>query len=186
MMRMSRGIAATVVVLLMAGQAEAQVGLGPFRASATGRLGASTGAGLNEGVFTGSASIAVLESEGAGAEFDAGFQNGDDAGLRAKAQTYMLNFMWRYPKGSLRPYFVAGGGAMRVQGCRRCGSSATFTDFAFGGGGGAQYFVVPMLAVSGDVRYLTTLNRSPLPARNDGYGFWRISAGVSLLWDMLP
>jgi hypothetical protein len=179
---------AWALALLAASPARAQLSLSPLTGVGTIHLGATTGDDIGKTSFTLGGSVAVVEESGWGAEMDFGYADGDYARTgRADVQSYMLNLIGIWPKGSLRPFLVAGLGGLRVHACGAdCAEAATWLDWGWNAGGGAHYFVNNYLGLRGDVRYFSALDDHPDPARPDDFGFWRVSAGVSLLWNTSP
>jgi opacity protein-like surface antigen len=176
------------LVMLVAGEARAQLSMRPLNGAATVHVGTTVGDDVSGARFTLGGSVSVVESTGWGAEFDFGFVNGDDNGTadRANLQTFTLNLIGIWPTGRFRPFFIAGAGGMRLDGCTVGCTESKWTDWALTTGGGVQYLVNPMMALRGDVRFFTGLQDHSDPTKPDDFDFWRISAGVALLWNVVP
>ena len=174
-------------VLLAPAPARAQMSMGAFRGQATGHIGTALGNGEAGDALSVGASVAVLESSGWGAEFDFGYANsGDDPGDGLDAQSYMLNVIGVWPTGRLRPFGLAGVGAIRARTCvARCASTETWTDLGFTGGGGLQYRFNDIFGVNADARYFTALADYP-DATRAGLSYWRIAVGATFLWAIAP
>ena len=190
MIRTARvGLMGVIAVLLVAGEAGAQLSMAPLGGAATMHLGSTTGGDVSGGTFTLGGSIAVVEKDGWGAEFDYGYANGDDDGRldRANLQTFMLNLHYIWPRGRLRPFFSAGAGGMRARGCVvGCPQEVDWTDWAASGGAGAFYRFNDIVGARGDVRYFRSLQDHPDPSRPESFDFWRISGGISVFWNVVP
>jgi opacity protein-like surface antigen len=188
MIRIGRAGFVMVLVLLAAGEARAQLSMRPLTGAATVHVGSTTGGNVSGARFTLGGSVSVVESTGWGAEFDFGFANGDDNGTidHVNLQTFTLNLIGIWPTGRLRPFFIAGAGGMRIDGCAVGCSDSTWTDWALTTGGGAQFMLNPIVALRGDVRFFTGLQDHSDPTRPDDYDFWRISFGVAMLWNVVP
>jgi opacity protein-like surface antigen len=174
-------------MLLTASPAAAQLSLGAFSGQATAHIGAALGNDEAGNALALGGSLAVLEQSGWGAEFDFGYANsGDDPDDGLTAQSYMVNLIGAWPTGSLRPFGVAGAGAIRARTCvAGCASSETWTDWGLSGGGGVQYLINDTAAVRADVRYVRAIGDHPDPTRS-GLSFWRIGVGATLLWAIAP
>jgi hypothetical protein len=169
--------------------AAAQTTRAPFTGIGTLNLGGAGGGDRPAGSFAVGGSIAVDEITGWGAELDFGFVDGAEGGAdaRAQVQSYLLNLHYSWPEGRIRPFAIAGMGALRVQRCGvECTAPINFWDWAYSAGAGARYVVNNWLGVGGDVRYFSTLTAHPDPARQGRYGFWRVAGGVSLYWEIVP
>lgn len=168
---------------LVPASALAQPRLQPFTGVATVHLGTTAGGEAGASASIGG-SVAVVESNGWGVEVDVGHGFGDDdrAG-RAAVQSYMVNFTGIRPRGRLRPFFVAGAGALRARTCSvDCTRTLSWSDWGYSAGAGAHYLFDNWMAIRADVRYFGTLADHPDPARTNGFGFWRVAAGISVLW----
>jgi opacity protein-like surface antigen len=185
--RAGRCVLMACAVWLAPAPASAQMSMGAFSGQATGHLGAAIGNDEAGSALSVGASVAVLESSGWGAEFDFGYANsGDEPGDGLDAQSYMVNVIGVWPKGNLRPFGVAGVGAIRARTCvAGCTTTEGWTDFGFSGGGGLQYQLSDTFGVRGDVRYFTALGDYPDPSRAS-LSYWRIAVGVTYLWVIAP
>ena len=185
--RTSVWLLAAAALLLAPAAARAQMTMGAFSAQATAHLGAALGNGDAGNALSVGGSVAVLEQSGWGAEFDFGYaDSGNDPGDGLDAQSYMVNVIGAWPKGRLRPFGVAGAGAIRARTCvAGCTASQTWTDFGFTGGGGLQYPFNDVFGVRGEARYFTALGDHPDPLRQS-LSYWRIAVGVSYLWSIAP
>jgi opacity protein-like surface antigen len=177
-----------VGLLLVVADARAQMSMGPFSGVLTGHLGSTTGADVSGGRFTLGASVSVVEPDGWGAEADFGYAQGDDPRLSdSDVQTFMMNLIGQWPSGKFRPFFVAGVGGMRAHGCNiGCTQTLSWTDWGLNAGAGVLYRVNAAVGLRGDARYFTSIQDHPDPARPDDFDFWRISVGVSFLWNIVP
>lgn len=164
--------------------AAAQPGLDAISGQATGHIGVASGTDGRGSTLSLGASVAVVDTSGWGAEVDFGYaddDNGRSGGL--DVQSYMVNVIGMWPKGRVRPYIVGGGGVLRARTCTPgCAGTLAWTDWGLSAGGGVQYLLNAATAFRGDVRYLTAPGDHPDPARNDGFGFWRVSVGATFLW----
>ena len=173
MMRLVTIVAAAVLLLAASRPAAAQISLGPIVGAATAHIGSAIGTGTddNGSSFSVGGSVAVVESTGWGAEFDAGFANDDDGrsgGL--DVQSYMFNLIGVWPKGQLRPFGTVGGGVLHANTCGNgCTTPSAWTDWGLSGGGGAFYFFNELFGLRGEARYFSTAGRE------NGIGFWRIT-----------
>jgi len=178
MMRLLTIAATTVLLLAAARPAAAQISLGPIVGAATAHIGTAIGTDDRGSTLSVGGSMAVVESTGWGAEFDAGFANDDDGrtgGL--DVQSYMMSVIGVWPKGKLRPFGTFGAGVLHAHTCENgCANTTTWTDWGLSGGGGAFYFLNETFGVRGDVRYFSTAGRE------NGVGFWRITIGATFLW----
>lgn len=169
------------LLLGSAAAAQAQLNLGPIVGAATAHIGTATGTDGQGTTLSGGLSVAVVESGGWGAEFDANFTGGEAKTGGLSAQSYLLGVTGVWPKGQLRPFVALGGGAIRATTCSGgCPTTSTWTDWAIGGGGGVHYFLNPTFGLRGDVRYFATVGDHPDPARS--LQFWRVSFGGTFLW----
>jgi hypothetical protein len=176
-------MAACATALLCASPhlASAQIGLGPIVGAATAHVGGASGTDGQGTTLATGFSVAVVEEGGWGAEFDAGFAFGDGRTGGLEGQSYIMSVAAVWPKGRLRPFGVAGAGALRARTCSAgCASSSVWTDWAAAGGGGLYYIVNETFGVRGDVRYLSTVGNHPDPARS--VQFWRFGVGATFIW----
>jgi opacity protein-like surface antigen len=180
-------VLAAVAVLLAATPAWAQLTMGAFRGLATGHIGSSLGTDDAGNALSVGASVAVIEESGWGAEIDFGHADSGDAPREGlAAQSYMLNVIGVRPTGRLRPFGVAGVGAIHAQTCvAGCSETATWTDFGFTGGGGLHYIFSDAFGLRADARYFTALGDHPDPVRQN-LSYWRIAVGATFLWAVAP
>ena len=178
MMRLVTVIAAAVVLLAAPRPAAAQISLGPIVGAATAHIGPAIGTDDRGTSLSVGGSVAVVESTGWGAEFEAGFANNDDGrtgGL--DVQSYMFGLIGVWPSGRLRPFGTFSGGVIRAHTCDNgCTTPSSWTDWGLSGGGGAYYFFNELVGLRGEARYFSTVGRE------NGVGFWRITVGATILW----
>jgi hypothetical protein len=178
-----------LIVLQWAAGAEAQSrAMGSFQGVFTPHLGVTFGGDVTETRITPGASVAVHEQDGWGAELD--FGRASDAGvspLVLDLTTYMVSASWMRPIGSIRPFAVGGVGVMQVTGCTSpCTRAATTYDLGWTAGGGVMARINDWVGVRGDARFFfASANHFDL-GRPDNLDFWRVSAGVTLMWTILP
>lgn len=178
---------AITVALALPASANAQLSMKPLTGLATMHVGGTAGGNVGASPSAGG-SVAVVEDDGLGAEFDFGYGAGNDARLGpGSVQSYMLNFTGVWPSGTIRPYFVIGTGALHVRGCSvGCASTIAWTDWGWNTGAGAYVVMNEWLAFRGDVRYLAVVGEHPDPARPRDFDFWRVSAGATFVWGISP
>lgn len=188
---MSR-VSCLVVVMCAAsfalpGNAAAQLSVRPLTGLATAHVGGTAGGDVGGSPSVG-VSVGVVEAGGLGAEIDFGYGAGSESRLGPGAvQSYMVNFHGMWPTGRIRPFGVAGGGAMHVSGCNvGCTRTISWTDWGWNLGGGAYLVMNEWLAFRGDVRYLAQLRDHPDPERPRNFDFWRVSVGATFLWGIAP
>lgn len=169
-------------------RAEAQLSMGAFRGYLTGQAGLALGADVSDPVFAPGVAVSVQEENGWGAEFDFGYSAEATAGRQVlDLATYMFNGNWIQPRGRVRPFASVGAGVIHADGCNApCGRPAKTYDLGINGGGGAIYTITDWVAVRGDVRYFRTLADHPDLNRASKFSFWRVSAGVTMLWAIVP
>lgn len=184
-LRMFFAIAALVGVT--AGEASAQA-MSSFKGYFTGHVGGVTAGDVTDGVTSLGASVSVQEGSGWGAELD--FGHAGDVGAEGQVldvNTYLVNAAWVSPAGRIRPFGVGGFGVMQVDGCGApCSRSATTYDLGLSIGGGVYAVLNDWAAVRGDARYLWTSADHPDLGRPDGLKFWRVTAGFTFMWAVLP
>lgn len=176
------------LVAAAATRADAQTGRGTYNGFLTGQLGVTSGGDVPASVITPSVSVAVQEDSGWGAELDLGYANGAPSTSRElDLATYMVNAIWQWPSGEVRPYGVAGAGAIQVHGCFSfCTQIATVYDLGLNVGGGALYVLNDAVGVRGDARYFWAPGDKTGTTRPGNYGFWRASVGVTFMWTLTP
>jgi hypothetical protein len=175
--------AALIGCLLLgaAGPAAAQINLGPIVGAATAHIGTASGSDGRGTTISGGLTLAVVESGGWGAEFDANFTGGDSRAGGLSAQSYLIGVTGVWPKGQWRPFVSLGLGAIHATTCSgTCPATTTWTDWAAGGGGGVHYLLNPTFGLRGDVRYIGAIGGYSDPARS--LQFWRVSFGGTFLW----
>lgn len=174
------------LVAVAAGSAEAQTG--SYTGFVTGQLGLTTAGDMPATVFTPSLSMAVQDDSGWGAEIDFGYANGAPSTSRElDLATYMVNALWQARSGLVRPYALAGAGAIQVHGCFTfCTRLDTVYDLGVNVGGGALYAVNDIVGFRGDLRYFLAPGDKTGTTRPGNYGFWRASVGVTFMWALTP
>ena len=174
-----------VIAVLMAAAAQAQSrSMGSFQGSFTPHLGITAGGDVSDGRLTPGLSVAVHEQDGWGAELDFGRAADATAGsLVLDLTTYMVNASWVRPTGSIRPFGVGGFGVIQVTGCTSpCNRPATTYDLGWTAGGGVMARMNDWVGVRGDVRFFFASADHFDLGRPDNVDFWRVSAGVTLMW----
>jgi hypothetical protein len=161
----------------------------PFTAHLTGHLGAVSQGDIRDWTVTPGASIAVVDQNGIGAEFDLAHGGDFDTTLFADSSitTAMLNFVALYPQGRIRPFVIAGAGLMRVRVAYSAEESSTgSTDIAWSAGGGVLYMLNDAFGIRGDVRYFRHFSRQDdIPLGDNGIlDFVRTSFGLTYTWPL--
>jgi opacity protein-like surface antigen len=176
------------LVAMAAGRAEGQTGRGTYSGFFTGQVGITAGGDLPASVVTPSVSVSVQEVSGWGAELDLGYANGaPSTSGELDLATYMVNAIWQSPSGMVRPYGLGGVGAIQVRGCFTfCTQIATVTDLGVTVGGGALYVLNDVVGFRGDLRYFWAPGDKTGTTRPGNYAFWRVSAGVTFMWSLVP
>jgi opacity protein-like surface antigen len=174
-----------VAVLSCAAAAEAQPST--FTGSITAHIGAAHRGDVRGKAWTPGASMAVIDSNGIGAELDVAHTRDFDEVLFAESAvtSLMLNVIGMYPHPSIQPFVNAGAGVMRTRAAVFQGQTPTSrTDVAFSVGGGLQFMFNELIGVRGDMRYFRYFQRhTDLPMLDNGFfDFWRSSVGVTLAW----
>src|SRR5689334_17504062 len=129
---MKRIVVFTAMVLAgSAADARAQMTMGSFKGYLTGHVGGISGGDLSDSRLTAGASVSVNEQNGWGAELDFGHASDAQAGrLVLDINSYMVNGSWIRAKGMIRPFAIAGGGVMQIDGCNSpCTRAAQTYDF---------------------------------------------------------
>ena len=107
--------------------------------------------------------------------------------LELDLTTYMVSATWMSPVGAIRPYGLAGGGVMHVNGCTSpCNRAANTYDLGWTAGGGVLARLNDYVGVRGDVRYFFSPADHFDLGRPDNVNFWRVSMGVTLMWAVVP
>jgi hypothetical protein len=188
-MTIIRSIAAMAFLLTTASAAPAQTrAMGTCGGFFTPFLGATAGGAVTQARMTFGASVSVQEQDGWGAELDFAHAGNTEAGRQVlDLTTYMVNASWVKPDGLIRPFGVAGGGVMQINGCDApCTRAATTYDFGLSAGGGVLAVLNDTIGVRGDVRYFFASADHVDLRRPDNFSFWRVSVGVTLMWAILP
>ena len=99
----------------------------------------------------------------------------------------MVNAIWAKPSGFVRPFGIAGGGLLQVNGCgSQCDRSARTYDFGLNVGGGAFAELNDFFAVRADVRYFFSSADHADLNRPANMNFWRLSFGGTFMWSIAP
>lgn len=173
-----------VIGVLCASVAEAQQT--SFTGLASVSLGATTGGDVRERALSPSASLAVVEANGLGAELELGHtlefagSGFADSGLT----TLMLNVIGMWPHPVVRPFASAGAGLLRGRASIDEGQPIfSRTEAGVNAGGGLVLIFNDAIGVRGDVRYFRSFERQTgVPLDNGFAGFWRTSLGVVFSW----
>jgi opacity protein-like surface antigen len=187
-MKITRVIATMALVLAGVSTAQAQNNMGSFGGFFTPFVGVAGGGEVTQTNMLFGASVSVQEQDGWGAELDFAHANDTEAGHQElDITTYMVNASWIKPAGIIRPFGMAGGGVLQIDGCDApCALSARTYDFGLTAGGGVLAALNDTVGVRGDVRYFFTAADHLDLGRPDNFGFWRVSIGVTLMWAILP
>jgi opacity protein-like surface antigen len=180
---------AIVLLAAFASTADAQSrAMGSFGGFFTPFLGAVSGGEVTQANMTFGASVSVQEQDGWGAELDFAHAGNTEAGRQElDLTTYMVNASWIRPIGFIRPFGIAGGGIMQIDGCDApCTRAARTYDFGVTAGGGVMAVLNEAVGVRGDVRYFFSAADHIDLRRPDNFAFWRVSIGVTLMWAILP
>lgn len=176
------------LLAMSATDARAQMTMGSFRGYLTGHVGLAAAGDVSDPNGMLGASVSVQEQTGWGAELDFGHASDAVSGVQVlDLTTYFVNGAWIKPVGFVRPFFLAGAGVMQIDGCDApCNRPATTYDFGLGVGGGAFVVVNDTIGLRGDARYFWSGASHHDLRRPDGFSFWRISAGVTFMWVVVP
>ncbi len=187
-MRLTYWFAAIAIVIAGSSPAGAQSrAMGTFGGFFTPFIAVTSGGETTDPARTFGASVAVQEQSGWGAEFDFGHAGDVEAGnLIVDATTYMFNASWVRPEGMIRPFGVAGGGIMQLEGCGFCNRPSRTYDLGWTAGAGVMALLNETVGVRGDARYFFSSNDHADLQRPDNFSFWRVSVGVTLMWVMMP
>ena len=187
-MTITRSIAALALVLAGVSTAHAQNLMGSFGGFFTPFVGAAAGGEVTQAKMLFGASVSVQEQDGWGAELDFAHAGATEAGPQElDVTTYMVNASWIKPAGMIRPFGVAGGGVMQINGCDApCTRAARTYDFGVTAGAGVVAVLNDSVGVRGDIRYFFAGADHIDLGRPDNFGFWRVSVGVTLMWAILP
>ena len=160
----------------------------PITGMLSGHLGVAAGGDTDNVGLTPAASVAVIESNGWGAEIDLGhtWRFAGDAFAESGITTLMVNVIGLWTSTTIRPFGTAGVGLLRVHAALADGDAAAVnrTDWGFNAGGGVLIMLDDKVGVRGDLRYLRYFQRHPdLPMTDSGFfDFWRTSIGVTWTW----
>ena len=176
-----------VLMLGVAAAADAQQYL--YEGLLTAHIGTSQGGEVKGASTTGGGSLAVLDLNGFGAEIDiAHFGDFDDELFADSSVTnFSLSFMYAYPHEHMRPFLVAGVGAVRLRATPLAGpSTSSHTEAAYNVGAGLLFMANGIFGIRGDVRYVRFFTGvEDLALRgDDAFDYWRTSVGVTLSWPM--
>jgi hypothetical protein len=188
-MKISRSIAVLAFLLASVSTAHAQSrAMGSFAGFFTPFFGVTAGGEVTQANLALGASVSVQEQDGWGAELDFAHAGDTEAGRQVlDLTTYMVNASWIMPGGLIRPFGVAGGGIMQIDGCDApCTRTARTYDFGVNAGGGVMALLNDSIGVRGDVRYFFSSADHVDLRRPDNFSFWRVSLGVTLMWAILP
>lgn len=179
---------AIACLALTAADARAQMTMGSFKGYLTGHVGAITGPDLTNEKLAIGASVSVQEQNGWGAELDFGHSSDVVSGRQVlDVTTYTVNGSWVRPRGLVRPFGLAGGGVMQVNGCDApCNRPARTYDLGLTAGGGAFVVLHDLFGLRGDARYFFSSADHPDLRRPENFSFWRISIGATFMWAVLP
>jgi len=173
-----------VAVLLFVQAAHAQ---SPVTGLLSGQLGAAQGGDVRDTSLAVSASMAVIEKSGLGAELDLGHVRGFDSDFASSGiTTLMVNFVGYWPHERIRPFGSAGVGLLRVRASFGDGSTMSRTDWGLSAGGGVFVVLNEAFGVRGDLRYFRHAQRQlDLPLVDSGpFDYWRASVGATFMWPM--
>jgi opacity protein-like surface antigen len=178
-------LALTCAAVLGAARVEAQPAL--YVGMLTPHIGVAAGGDIRERGVTPGVSLAVLDTNGIGAEVDLGHSRRVDADRFSESAvtSLMVNFLGMWMRPPVRPFVVAGAGLLRVRTAIPNGVTITSrTELGLSAGAGASYIFNDIVGVRGDVRYFRYFQRHPdLPLLDNGFfDFWRTSFGVTLSW----
>lgn len=160
----------------------------PIAGMLSGQLGAVFGGETDKTGITPSGAIAILESNGWGAEIDAGhtFRVADEDTFEdSRVTTLMLNVLGSRPSGPVRPFGTAGIGLIRLRARRAdIDQSVLRTDWGLNLGAGAFLMLNEISAVRVDLRYFRYLEHHGdlLLSDGDPFDFWRLSFGMTWGW----
>ena len=187
-MKLIRSIATVAFLLAGVSTAHAQSSMGSFGGFFTPFLGVAAGGELTQANMLFGASVSVQEQDGWGAELDFAHAGDTEVGRQElDVTTYMVNASWISPRGFIRPFGVAGGGVMQINGCDApCNRASRTYDFGLTAGGGVLAVLNDSVGVRGDVRYFFAGADHVDLGRPDNFSFWRVSIGVTLMWAILP
>ena len=187
---MNRILAWTVALILVSsGDARAQgMTMGSFKGFFTGHIGSVAGDDVSDPRMAIGASVAVHEPNGWGAELDFGHSSDAHSGAQVlDVTTYMVNGTWIAYTGRVRPFGLFGAGVMQVDGCDApCNRPSNTYDFGLSAGAGVYAVFNDYVGVRGDARYFYSSADHPDLRRPEGFKFWRVSAGVTFMWTVLP
>jgi hypothetical protein len=177
-----------VVLVASAKDAQAQMSMGTFQGLLTGHVGAVTGGDVTNERMAVGASVAVHEASGWGAEIDFGRSTDVSApGQLLDLTSYFVNAAWMKPRGTVRPFGLAGAGIMQVDGCvLPCGIDPRTYEFGVSLGGGTFVTLTDYVALRADARYFRSLDDHLELGRPANLAFWRLSVGATFTWVIVP
>ena len=181
-------VAAATVLVITPVDAHAQMTMGAFKGYLTGHVGMIAGDALTNESLVGGASVSVQEERGWGAEIDFGHSSDVAAGKQILDVTsYLVNAAWIKPAGLIRPFGIAGGGVLQVNGCDTpCTVPARTYDLGLSVGGGTFVAFNDFAALRADARYFFSSADHPDLHRPDNFSYWRITIGATFMWVVLP
>ena len=180
-------LAVCAVLTIGAAEARGQTGLGSFHGYLTGHFGTSFGGDVDDAAATGGLSVSVQESTGWGAEFDFGRAvNVRANGAELDVNTYVFNMNFITRDKRIRPFAIAGGGIMEVNGCDGCSGESKTYDLALTGGAGIFALFNDFVGMRADARYFWSNGDHTDLGRPENLGFWRLSVGITYLWTVAP
>ena len=187
-MRRMVGSAIMTLALVAAGAGNAHAQMGAFKGYLTGHVGSTLGSELSDPSAAIGASISVHDDTGWGAEADLGHTSDAVVGRQSLDITsYMINAIWTKPAGFVRPFGIAGAGALQVSGCDSpCNRSARTFDLGLSVGGGVVAELNDAFAVRADARYFVSSADHFDLNRPDNMSFWRLSFGATFMWSIAP
>jgi hypothetical protein len=165
-------------------------------------LGVVTGGDTHTNGFTFGFSTAYVDESSWGAEFDFAHSTAfNDVDFQSSGLTTVMFNLMVAPKikrgatgtngaqitavSRLRPFAVAGVGAIRARGCAvDCVRELSRTDLGFDAGGGAIWSFSDIYGIRGDVRYFRYAQiHQDLPRLDNGaFDFWRVTVGGVITW----
>jgi opacity protein-like surface antigen len=154
----------------------------------SGHIGVAAQGDVRDWTVMPAASMAVLDDSGLGVEVDVSHAGDFDSAqfTDSSLTSATLNFIAMYPHETLRPFFTAGVGVIRVRVTFFPDQPVGHTDSAWNAGGGVLYMLNEALGFRGDVRYFRHFGRQaalPLGA-NAALDFVRSTFGVVFSWPM--
>jgi len=177
-----------VAIVASANDAHAQMSMGTFQGFLTGHVGAVTGGDVTSARMVAGASMAVHEASGWGAEID--FGRATDVGAPRQLldlTSYFVNAAWVKPRGTVRPFGLAGAGIMQIDGCvLPCRIDPRTYELGVSIGGGTYVTVTDFAALRADARYFMSTADHPELSRPGNLAFWRLTVGATFMWVIVP